>query len=195
MKTIVYKVGGSLLRLPGLARRIHTVLAERPEGRPLLIAGGGEAADVVRRWDDVHRLGEERAHWLALRSLMLNEALLVQLLPDSRLVKSREAAGDAWAESQIPILCAHDFLRAEESDARPHLPHTWDVTSDSVAAWIAIHWPADELVLLKSTSQPDEDSGVVEFVDPYFDELTPRLPHVSWVNLRGNNPEIERWIH
>ncbi|MFH1747164.1 MAG: hypothetical protein ABIG44_09000, partial [Planctomycetota bacterium] len=163
--------------------------------RPLLIVGGGEAADVVRRWDEVHRLGEERAHWLALRSLRLNEALLLQLLSESRLVKSREAAGDAWAESQIPVLCAHDFLRADESHARSHLPHTWDVTSDSVAAWIAIHWPADELVLLKSTSRPDADGGVVEAVDPYFRELRPQLPHVGWVNLGSDHFEIEPWIH
>jgi len=191
MRTVVYKVGGSLLTLPDLARRIRTVLATRSEGRPLLVAGGGEAADLVRRWDQLHRLGDEHAHWLALRSLMLNEALLLQILPESRLVTTRKAAGDAWRAAQLPMLCAHDFLRAEESHAGSHLPHTWEVTSDSIAGWIAIHWPADELVLLKSTSRPD--AGVVDpandraAVDTYFHELRSQLPPVGWVNLRSSN--------
>ena len=89
MRTIVYKVGGSLFDLPGLPRRIAAVLSQRPETRPLLIAGGGAAADVVRQWDAVHALGEERAHWLALFSMMLGERLLAALLRDSQIVATR----------------------------------------------------------------------------------------------------------
>ena len=89
MPTIVYKVGGSLLGLPDLPRRLRRVLSTVDDRKPLLMVGGGPTADVVREWDRLHGLGDERAHWLALRSLMLNEALLVELMSQTRLVHSR----------------------------------------------------------------------------------------------------------
>lgn len=157
MRTIVYKVGGSLLDLPELPRRIAAVLSQRPGTRPLLIVGGGAAADVVRQWDAIHALGEERAHWLALLSMMLGERLLAALLRDSQIVATRAEAEHTWKSGCVPILCAHEFLRTEEPASGDPLPHTWSVTSDSIAAWITHHWPCDELVLLKSVDLPQAD--------------------------------------
>jgi aspartokinase-like uncharacterized kinase len=55
------------------------------------------------------------------------------------------------------VLAPSRWLR----DADP-LPHSWDVTSDSIAAWIAGEIGARELVLVK----PPHASG--ELVDPLF---------------------------
>jgi hypothetical protein len=43
------------------------------------------------------------------------------------------------------------------------LPHTWDVTSDSIAAWVAGTIGADRLVVVKSPGAPARDA-----VDDYF---------------------------
>ncbi|MBW3540464.1 MAG: hypothetical protein KY476_09345 [Planctomycetes bacterium] len=52
MTVVVYKLGGSLLTLPGFEQRLERLLASRPEDeRPLVVVGGGAAADVVREWD------------------------------------------------------------------------------------------------------------------------------------------------
>ena len=200
MTLAVYKLGGSLLSLPDLVPRLER-LFERESGhtRRLVVSGGGPTADIVRGWDRLHGLGEERAHWLALESLRLNELLLAELLPGAAVVRSRDEAERVWDAGGLPILCACDFLREAERRAALPLPHTWDVTSDSIAAWLAAVWPADRLVLLKSVSldQPAagsaEPAGDVRLVDPYFHVLAPHVREVRWVNLREDVLTVEEW--
>lgn len=198
-RTTVYKVGGSLLTLPDLSERLRDLLDRRQERRPLLIVGGGTVADVVRGWDRLHGLGEERAHRLALTSLRLNEALLAELLPRACIVNGRDEAADAWSDDRFPILSAENFLAREETSVAPgeRLPHTWDVTSDSIAAWVVLRWPADELILLKSVSLPgDHDalsSGTGGLVDRHFRQMALRLPRIGWVNFRSADGVVQRW--
>jgi aspartokinase-like uncharacterized kinase len=183
-----------LLTLDDLTSRLRDVLAQRPGEQPLLVVGGGAAADVVRDWGRIHHLGDERSHWLALEAMRLNEALLLELLPRSRAVANRAEAGEAWNARQIPILRAAEFVRAEESEHGPNLPHNWDVTSDSVAAWVTLRWPADGLVLLKSVGPPSGGIGVASTcaagraktvaVDAYFRHLAGKIQSVAWVNVR-----------
>jgi aspartokinase-like uncharacterized kinase len=164
----------------------------------LLVAGGGAAADLVRTWDRVHDLGEDRAHWLALESLRLSEALLASLMPRAVRVADRDEAGRAWRAERWPILAAADFVSTREPSSRIRLPHSWDATSDSVAAWIAVCWPADELVLLKSADLPEGTSfdraSKDGLVDPCFPSLARRLPAVGWVNFRDPRPTVRAWV-
>jgi aspartokinase-like uncharacterized kinase len=224
---IVYKIGGSVLTLPDLPQRLEALLALRPRSRPLVIVGGGEAADLVRRWDGVHRLGQGRAHNLALWSMRLTEALIMDLLPEAVDTHSRADADAAWRARQIPVLCAAAFVHAEEALIRSAtkkvgqgksstatdashrepasafdrcLPCSWDVTSDSIAAWVTCRWPADELVLVKSVPCPGSTDGDPQsaakrgLVDAYFPQLAPRVPRISWLNLRAATPRIEHWL-
>jgi len=196
--TIIYKVGGSLLNQSTLTERLRGVLRLRPNASALIVAGGGATADIVRQWDRRHGLGEENSHWLALSSVKLNESLLLRLLPEARLVTSRSDAGKVWDSGNLPIVCAHKFTRQEEPYSDIQLPHCWDVTSDSIAAWITLVWPADELVLLKSTSLTigcnTDMSKTSRFVDSYFLNLARQLPCVSWSNLRQAPLTINHWL-
>lgn len=195
MSIVAYKIGGSLCSMPDLADRLRRLLALRPESKPLLIAGGGEAADVVRKWDRVHALGEERAHRLALRSLDLCEALLLELLPETRLAPDRFAAQAVWQQGQIPIVHSRGVL--EEEPEAWELPHSWRVTSDSIAAWIAACWRVDELVLVKSAPLPVamtvHDAARAGLVDDYFPQLAARVRQLSWCDLRTEPPVIRPW--
>jgi aspartokinase-like uncharacterized kinase len=192
MKTIIYKVGGSLLDLPELASRLRAVIEQNSDSRPLLVLGGGRMADVVREWDRIHHLDQESSHWLAVDAMGLNESLLHNLLPESGIVATRQETRSVWDSSGIPILSASEFLRAEEFSSRIPLLHTWEVTSDSIAAWIALQWPADGLALLKSVPQPDDFNSIVEgasfetnSVDPCFPRLASNLPSIEWINFRA----------
>ena len=82
----VVKVGGSLYDLADLQSRLRAWLAERAGERVLLVPGGGATADAVREFDNRHGLGEEKAHWLALRALALNASFLLGLLPEAEIV-------------------------------------------------------------------------------------------------------------
>src|SRR5687768_5997933 len=100
------KVGGSLFDLPDLRERLVRWAAS-VEDRILLVPGGGEAADVIRRLDRVHHLGESPAHWLAIRMMQVNACFLAELLG----VPVVESA-DAHAGWRIAVLDAYAFCRS-----------------------------------------------------------------------------------
>ncbi|MCH8830488.1 MAG: hypothetical protein IID45_13005, partial [Planctomycetes bacterium] len=133
-------------------------------------------------------------HQLALRAMTLSAHLLSELLAGAKVVANREDAEAVWEQGGYPVLNAHDFLNDEESAANESLPHTWDCSSDSIAAWIAIRWPADELVLLKSVDAPSSHRSSARRetppVDSHFQRLSPRLKRISWCNLRTPSAEI-----
>ncbi len=194
MSVTIYKVGGSLFGLPDLRDRLTRLLRNRPDERPLLVAGGGSAPDLVREWDRIHALGQETAHWLALDAMSLNERFLSRLLPGGCVVRTRNEFEDAWSEGHIPILNAASFLRSGELSGGETLPHAWDVTSDSIAAFVAIHWPADRLVLLKSVPRPAARVGRSDAVDAHFKVLAPRIARIDWCNLRDDKAVVAPWL-
>jgi aspartokinase-like uncharacterized kinase len=177
----VYKIGGSLFDLPDLFDRLNA-LFRNERTRPLVVAGGGGAADLVREWDRLHGLGESRSHRLAIQSLSLGAAFLADGL-NGTIVAHRESAEATWSATQIPVLDVAAFLDCEVTAGAEPLPASWDVTSDSIAAWVAERWPA-RLTLVKSASP---ETALDRYVDPYFATVCAGLEQrVEWINLRGD---------
>ncbi len=184
----VVKVGGSLFGFAGFVAALNGWLAEQPPAVNVLIAGGGKLADVIREADAAWGLGDEAAHWLCVDVMGVSARLLATLLPDCRW----EAAWD----DLLPVLNASDgrqpiifspvqFLRQIEARLPPRpLPHSWSVTSDSIAARIAQVLSAGELVLLKSADLAGQTSDRPPYVDDYFATAAQGLNHVRFVNLR-----------
>ena len=196
--TVVFKLGGSLLTLPGLADKLRSVVKQRPGKRCLILTGGGAAADVVRDWSRIHHIDEETAHWLAISSLDLNRRLLESLLPWPS-VSTHDEANRIWTSESPPVhLDVTQFVRREEAIDSEHLPHNWNVTSDSLAAWTVIRWPADELILLKSVPSPGrltaDEAAEQSLVDNYFPKLATRIAQISWCDVRASQIAIEPWL-
>lgn len=183
----VIKVGGSLFDLPDLGQRLQNWLAGQATRAFLLVAGGGPVAEVVRQYDRLYGLGEERAHWLALRALALNARLLSSLLPQGVVVPHIRLVGAQWRRGKIPVLDLYSFARADEGQPGA-LPHCWTVTSDSLAARVARVTGAGELLLLKSTSLPVGMDWTVAgkrgLVDTYFAEVAGNSLAVRFINFR-----------
>jgi aspartokinase-like uncharacterized kinase len=172
----VIKVGGSLFDLPDLGGKLRRLLDMPGMNETILVPGGGATANVVREWDRCHGLGEERSHWLALQALSLNARLLASLLPAeaTEIVSDLEQCSESWRQGRTPIIDLLAVARAD--DGRPGcLPHCWSVTSDSLAARVAILIQAPKLILLKSTSIPEginwAEAGRRGLVDPIFAEV------------------------
>lgn len=195
---VVFKFGGSLLCQPGVAASLRALRRLRPDLDTLLIVGGGEAADVVRRWDAAHSLTDEQAHWLAIEAMGLNELLLQQLLPELRPVRNSKQLAAAWCDGMWPLLCAGCFIRWAESAGAKPLPRTWDVTSDSIAAWITRIAAAQELVLVKSCSLNPKlsvtEAAAQGLVDSHFPSLAHTLETISWSNLCAETISVEPWL-
>jgi aspartokinase-like uncharacterized kinase len=167
----VVKVGGSLYDLPDLGPRLDRWLREQAGERFLLVPGGGATADVVRGFHRTHEVDEERCHWLALRALSLNAHFIEGLLAGGIVVEDLGECPAAWEAGQTPVLDLHPFALADEG--RPGcLPHCWTVTSDSLAARVAVVAGARRLVLLKSITIPAEmgwdEAARLGYVDGTF---------------------------
>ena len=207
MCTIVYKLGGSLLSQPDLVPRLRAILDQpvlfaspQPETeriKPLIVVGGGPVADTVRDWDKLHRLGDELAHDLALQSMSFNARLVTRLLPGARMVASRAEGEAAWSDGKVAVLASAEFVDAEERATRDLLPRTWEITSDSIAAYVARHWRAAALVLLKSVELADDCSlqsaATQGLVDSYFPKTAQRACPIGWVNLRSVEASLRHW--
>ena len=156
---LVVKLGGSLLQHVEEFDRVLGVLADVGRARRLLIVpGGGPFADAVRAVDARVHLSDDAAHWMAILAMDQYAHVITERLVHSVLVTSATEIAHAQASERIPVLAPYQWLR----EADP-LPHSWDVTSDSIAAWSAHAVGASQLVLIK----PSGASGG-DVVDRYF---------------------------
>jgi aspartokinase-like uncharacterized kinase len=197
---IIVKVGGSLFDLPDLRSRLIQFLRGQSCPEVVLVPGGGQMVDAIRHLDRSHGLSAEASHWLALRAMSLNAHFLATLLQTENTVVSAalEEWPELWRSGRIPILDAYLFALADEAR---DLPHSWDVTSDSIAARVARVVGARRLVLLKSVTPPDGASCVdLErrgIVDRFFTQALARdrscsRCNVEVVNFREWSPPEEK---
>jgi aspartokinase-like uncharacterized kinase len=184
---IVAKVGGSLFDLPHLGPALTRWVAEQP-APVLFVPGGGAFAEGVRQADRVHQLGEEASHWLAVRALTLSAHLLLHLLPDAELLdnptwgeleqKRWDDPGRVFVLDPFEFFCRHDTV-----------PHTWAVTTDSLAVAAAAAVNADKLVLLKSVEVGKgswAEAAARGWVDEYFPTLAEKAEFpIEAVNFRA----------
>jgi 5-(aminomethyl)-3-furanmethanol phosphate kinase len=153
---IVVKVGGSLFDHPRLAPGLRACLDSLAPAEVMLVPGGGAVVDAVRELDRVHGLGEEVSHGLAVWALGVSSEFLTHTVA---------------RDPRVTVLDCYQFVVEDES--RPGaLPHSWDVTSDSLAARAAVVFGAERLVLLKSVDVPSgtpwEEAAARGWVDPHF---------------------------
>jgi 5-(aminomethyl)-3-furanmethanol phosphate kinase len=190
----IVKVGGSLLDWPDLPMTLGQWLAAQPPADNVLLAGGGALADVIRQADATHRLGEPTAHQLCVELLGVTARLLHSLLADRAALTTFAELLETRRAHRLPrclVLDPCEFLTHQEPAAAGNpLPHTWDVTSDSIAARIAEVLAADELVLLKSREPPQDSSLAALAADDYVDRYFPVAASgfrgkVRMVNLRA----------
>jgi 5-(aminomethyl)-3-furanmethanol phosphate kinase len=140
----VVKVGGGLARGAGddALRALCRVLGELAERHPLLVVPGGAGfADAVRDHDRRFELRATTSHRMAVLGMEQFGLLLSDLIPGAERCTDLARAGALAAGRATVLQPARLALDA--------LPASWDVTSDSIAAWVAGEVGAGRLVLVK----------------------------------------------
>lgn len=160
----VVKIGGALLADERMLARAITALDQLAASRTtLIVPGGGPFTDTVRNLDRRLFLSDDEAHWMAILGMEQFALLLASRLQDAELIHYPDEIARAHARHTLPVLAPYRWLR----EADP-LPHSWDVTSDSIAAWVAAAVGARRLVLIKAAAD-----GPSAIVDRYFDRARP----------------------
>jgi aspartokinase-like uncharacterized kinase len=184
----VVKVGGSLYDLPDFRPRLRQWLATLQGASALLVPGGGKLVRAIRQAQSVLALNDETTHWLAARALRINARILAKLL-EADTPREHSLPG-----SGIAILDCYEFLINDEGTPGC-LPHSWSVTSDSIALRVAQLRRAAELILLKSVDIPAglswSQAAAQGLVDTGFSQVLERVCRpgqplrVRAVNFRG----------
>jgi len=137
----VVKVGGGLGRGAGddALRALCTTLGELGERHPLLVVpGGAHFADAVREADRRFGLPTTTSHHMAVLGMEQFGWLLSELIPGAQRCPELAPPTAGRTAVLLPARLALDAL-----------PASWQVTSDSIAAWAAGQVGAGRLVLVK----------------------------------------------
>jgi aspartokinase-like uncharacterized kinase len=188
----VVKLGGSLAHDPAL-RAWVSVLVACPDP-VVIVPGGGPFADEVRRLQRTWLFDDVRAHALALRAMDLFGEVLCALHPDLRPLESL----DAWnTESREPA--TRVWVPSRDVLADASVEASWDITSDSLSAWLARRVRARGLLLVKSAEPRTEDTDLVSLVreglvDRAFEQYGPRAGCPIGLLHRDRADQFGGWL-
>ena len=157
----VVKVGGSLAENPNpqALKTLATELGSTVEKYQIaVVPGGGKFADAVRELDSKFNLPAAISHRMAILAMDQFGLLLSQLTPKSQTCSSLKDAQKISKIGRVAILLPSNLFSTED----PFEP-SWDVTSDSIAAYLAIKLHAPQLVLVTDvdgifTENPKENT-------------------------------------
>jgi aspartokinase-like uncharacterized kinase len=180
MRPAVVKLGGSTADQPELQDWIEALAGA---SFPLVIVpGGGPFADAVRAAQGGLGFSDSAAHAMAILAMEQFGHLILdrdnQLIPARTLADIERARHSGRSSVWLPSTLA---LAAAE------LEQSWNVTSDSLAAWLAGTLGADRLALIKQSDDFGENDSVVSLaarglVDAAFSHM---LSHRIVLHVAG----------
>ena len=175
----VVKVGGSLVADRVRLRRLLGALADGAEGPVVIVPGGGKLAEAVRVTQAALAFADPLAHRLALGAMAGMARIFAALEP--RLHVTQDPA-EALAAGRVPV-----WDPSALEAGHPDIPESWDVTSDSLALWLATRLGAETCLLVKS-ADPAPGAGPAELaraglVDAALPIFAARFP--GRIVLRG----------
>lgn len=171
----VIKVGGSLSKDPPSLRALCNLLGKNAGSHKVLIVpGGGEFADTVRRYDMLYGLPATASHKMAILAMDQYGLMLNSLTPNSFATYSLKEACRAKS-GKLPI-----FLPSRLMFLKDPLENSWRVTSDSIAAYIALKVKARSLILAKDvdgifTGDPKSQGDVTLIREVSASELQEKI--------------------
>jgi aspartokinase-like uncharacterized kinase len=138
MVTVV-KIGGSLF--PEYTTKLCEKLYESKE-QIVLINGGGQLANDIREFNKIEQYSNDINHWSAIKCMDIIGQLIADKNKNISPVIRIKDIPNIFKKNKIPLLLSYELLKSQDP-----LKHTWDITSDSIACWLANQLNAKLLIL------------------------------------------------
>jgi aspartokinase-like uncharacterized kinase len=169
----VVKLGGSYAFSRALKSWIDAVAAGA--GRVVVVPGGGPFAEAVRNAQPKMGFDDRAAHEMALLAMEQYGCALANLGAGWRLAASVAAIRRVLREGGVPVWSATHMVRGAED-----VPWSWDVTSDSLSAWLAGRIGAKRVLLVKHLEPPTGPLRAADLVaEGIVDRAFPRFLRAS----------------
>lgn len=142
---IIIKLGGSLSYSDALVNSLNAVEKNYRGRGVVIVPGGGAFADQVRLAQQHWQFDDTIAHHMALLAMQQMAMMFKGLKPDFTIAHNVEAIQEQLNRQKI-VIWSPDIIELDNAG----VPASWDITSDSLAAWLAETLSATELILIKS---------------------------------------------
>jgi len=184
--TWVVKLGGSLAESDALPFWLETFA----DANVVIVPGGGPFADQVRSAQQRWSFDDQTAHAMALLAMGQYGLMLKGLCPKLGIASDVGALRTS-IESGRSVVWLPDLSLMNDSE----IPASWDVTSDSFAAWLAERLNALNLLLVKSAAISSDNvsySGLVAqgMVDAAFERFSADAAFATWICHRQDHPRV-----
>jgi aspartokinase-like uncharacterized kinase len=167
----VVKVGGSLATAEELPFWLD-MLSCYGSGKVVIVPGGGPFSELVHESQAYWKFGDSCAHFMALRAMTQYGLMLSGMQPSLEPVEHKDDIERVLANAGVPIWLPTKMVTSDNNIKR-----SWDVSSDSLAAWLATRLGASRLLLVKSVkvdnTLPVQDlvhQGIVDVSFPGYVE-------------------------
>ncbi|MEM4155460.1 MAG: uridylate kinase [Archaeoglobaceae archaeon] len=183
---MIVKVGGSV------ADKLEIVFNALSKVEDVkIIPGGWIFADMVKEM----KLNDEASHWMAVLAMNLYGYYMLEF--------GKKAGFEIVEPEDLSF-----FLRRGKFIVLPYrllrnfdeLPHSWDVTSDAIAVWIASKIGEKKVIKITALGGVIKNRMILERVDPFeagdiIDRFTPSLLKKHNITLFVCSPEgIKNYI-
>ena len=149
----ILKLGGSLMDKGWKIMQFLSDYAETKALSFIVIPGGGPFAEVIRTLSEERAISDDTAHWMAVLAMHQYGLFLAGSEQEIPVAESMEELNNA---GPISIVLPYKLLKDDDS-----LPHTWDVTSDTIAAFIAHKLGEKTFVKLTDVDGILDENGVL----------------------------------
>ena len=190
----VVKLGGSLMGTPALKAWLDA-LAKFGDGKIVIVPGGGVFADAVRDAQIKTGIDDATAHQMAVVAMDQYAMLMAGLNSDLVVASSELEIAECGCQNRPVVWKPSDMVLADQD-----LPMSWDLTSDSLAAWLAAKLNAQHLLIVKSLSDEiDANIGVDRLVeagwlDRCFAQYVTHHCFNVWILAKGDYVKITQKI-
>ena len=183
MAPVVVKFGGSFAFSEVLTDWIRALAS--CAGRIVIVPGGGPFADAVRLAQSRMGFDDCAAHRMSLLAMEQYGRALISFDNLLSPADSMEAIERHLLAKRIPV-----WMPARMVSGAADIAPSWEVTSDSLAAWLCSMIGANRLILVKhvrslSGQQQSEDLAVAGVVDKAF----PRYLRISLISASIVGPD------
>jgi 5-(aminomethyl)-3-furanmethanol phosphate kinase len=147
----VIKLGGSLAHSNVLTDCLQTVNQHYLDQGAVIVPGGGCFADQVRLAQQQWSFDDRAAHQMAVLSMQQMAVMLGALMPTWSIHSTVHECQQHFASGRM-MIWSPDLTELDAAG----VASSWEVTSDSLAAWLANRLSAKQLLLVKSSPiKPD----------------------------------------
>ena len=183
----IVKLGGSLMQDPAFLKHSLNTLAKQSKDKIVIVPGGGDFANQIRSLQKQWNFNQEIAHQMAILSMQQMALLFNSISPFLSIANTVSKIQQTLTHHSV-VIWSPEIQELNASKIKA----SWDISSDSLSAWLAEQLNAKQLIVVKSAKIPTKTNFVLMqkqgLLDKAFHQFTENASYkVNIINKHSFN--------